>query len=284
MRDFYAASRTGVPQDQADGLRRMFSGRQRRVLPLVANPHVPFCGVVLDRLAAVLADQGRQVLVVDAALHSPPPHELALLDLSACVERLSPRVSYLAARGLPMAHVDTRGCAGAFIDALQLAAPQAEVMLLHAEGGDLARMLMHRSARPLLIAADHPESVKHAYAACKLLARRCGLMTFDMLLAAAPGSPRAKGIAATLAHCADGFLGALLHDWAQIDPAGDPGDPPDEALARLLGAQLNLEDAPARRATPALAGDAANAGSTGIAGMAGIAGAVEPTSITHVFR
>lgn len=269
MHDFYAATANGAPQDQADGLRRMFRGRQRRVLPLVANPHVPFCGVVLDRLAAVLAEQGRQVLVVDAAAHSPPAHELAILDLSACVERLSSRVSYLAARGLPMTHVDTRGCAGAFIDAVQAAAPQAEVILLHAEAADLARLLMHRSARPLLIAADHPESVKHAYATCKLLARRCGLMTYDLLLVAAPGSPRAQGIASTLAHCADGFLGALLHDWALIDPAGEPADPPDEALARLLAAQLHLEEAPVRRA--ALAGAVA-------------ASSFEPTPITHVFR
>jgi flagellar biosynthesis protein FlhG len=268
MPDFYAASATGAPQDQADGLRRMFSGSQRRVLPLVANPHVPFCGVVLDRLAAVLAERGRQVLVVDAALHSPPAHELALLDLSACLERLSSRVSYLAARGLPMAHVDTRGCAGAFIDALQGAAPQAEIILLHAEAGDLARVLMHRSARPVLIAADHPESVKHAYATCKLLARRCGLMTFDLLLAAAPGSPRAPGIASTLAHCADGFLGALLQHWAQIDPAGELGDPPDEALARLLAAQLSLEEVPTRRAST----------------LSAAAGSFGPTSNTHVFR
>ena len=268
MRDFYATASSAPPQDQADGLRRMFSGRQRRVLPLVANPHVPFCGVVLDRLTAVLAEQGHQVLVVDAALHSPSAHELALLDLSACVERLSPRVCYLAARGLPMAHVDTRGCAGAFIDALQAAAPQAEVLLLHAEASDLARMLMHRSARPVLIAADHPESVKHAYAACKLLARRCGLMTYDLLLAAAPGSPRAPGSASTLAHCAEGFLGALLHDWALIDPAGEPGGPADEALARLLSAQLGLEEALNRRAVPA----SAAAGSSG------------STSTPHVFR
>ena len=268
MRDFYTAAATAAPQDQADGLRRMFSGRQRRVLPLVANPHVPFCGVVLDRLAAVLAETGRQVLVVDAALHSPPAHELAILDLTVCVERLSSRVSYLAARGLPLAHVDTRGCAGSFIDAVQAAAPQADVVLLHAEAADLARLLMHRSARPVLIAADHPESVKHAYATCKLLARRCGLMTYDLLLAAAPGSPRAPGIASTLAHCADGFLGALLHDWALIDPAGEPGAAPDEALARLLAAQLALDEVPSRRTAPAGAA----------------AGSFASASTTHVFR
>jgi flagellar biosynthesis protein FlhG len=52
MHDFYASSRP-APLDQADGLRRMFAGRRRSVLPLVANPYAPFSGVVLDRLAAV---------------------------------------------------------------------------------------------------------------------------------------------------------------------------------------------------------------------------------------
>ena len=51
MHDFYAHSRP-MPLDQADGLRRMFAGRQQRVLALVANPYVAFSGVVLDRLVA----------------------------------------------------------------------------------------------------------------------------------------------------------------------------------------------------------------------------------------
>jgi hypothetical protein len=247
MRDFYAPSHP-APLDQAHGLRRLFAGQRQRLLPLAANPHVPFCGQVLDRLAAVLAAQGHQVLVVDAAGLSPAPHELAMLDLAVCIETLSPRVSYLPARGLPMAHVDTRGCSGVFIDALQQAAPQADVILLHADATDLARLLMRRSARPLLIGADHPESIKHAYATCKLLAQRCNLMTFDLLLAASPGSPRLHSIANSLAHCADGFLGALLHDWAQIDPAGDVADEADESLTRVLAAQMSLDDAPALHA------------------------------------
>ena len=56
MHDFYAHSRP-MPLDQADGLRRMFAGRQRWVLPLVANPYVPFSGLVLDRLSAVLSSR-----------------------------------------------------------------------------------------------------------------------------------------------------------------------------------------------------------------------------------
>ena len=259
MHDFYASSRP-APLDQADGLRRMFAGRRRIVLPLAANPYVPFSGVVLDRLAAVLsapgreaagqAAPGRQVLVVDAAAASPPPHELAALDLTACIERLSTQVTYLAARGLPMAYVDTRGCAGSFLDALTRAAPQAEVVLLHADAQDLVRVFKRRAARPVLLGADHPDSIKHAYAGAKLLAGRCSLMTFDLLLAAPPQSPRVAAIAHSLSGCAETFLGALLLHTAVIDPAGDPGAPPDAALARLLAAQLALDEDP-RGAMPA---------------------------------
>jgi flagellar biosynthesis protein FlhG len=242
VHDFYTSSER-MPLDQADGLRRMFAGRRRHVLALAANPHVAFSGGVLDRLASVLAGQGRQVLVVDAASASPPPHELARVDLPACIESIAPRVAYLPARGLPLQYVDTRGSAGAFIDAVQQAAPQAEVVLLHADAIDLARLLKHRAARPLLVGADHPESIKHAYASAKLLVRRCGLMTFDLLLVAAPRSPRAAGIAANLGGCAENFLGALLRDWALIDPAAGPEEAADAALARLLEAQLALDPA-----------------------------------------
>jgi flagellar biosynthesis protein FlhG len=243
MRDFYAPT-AATPLDQADGLRRLFAGQRQRFMPLAANPHVAFSGVVLERLTAALVAQGQRVLVVDAADTSPVPDEMALLDLSVAIETLSPEVGYLAARGLPLAYVDTRGSASGFLDALTQAAPQADVILLHTEPVHLARLFMHRPARPLLIGADQPESIKHAYAACKLLAQRCRLMTFDLLLAAEPGGRRLGSIAASLASCADGFLGALLHDWAVVDPATDVGDAIGADLARLVAAQLRLEEEP----------------------------------------
>ena len=67
-------------------------------------------------------------------------------------------------------------------------------------------------------------------------------MTFDLLLAAEPGCRRLPHIAASLASCADGFLGALLHDWAVIDPATDTADRPPPDLVRLVRAQLALTD------------------------------------------
>ncbi|MDE1950130.1 MAG: flagellar biosynthesis protein [Burkholderiales bacterium] len=242
--DFYGRS-APAPYDQAQGLRRLFAGGGQRVLTLAANPHVAFAGVVIDQVTAALTARRRRVLVVDAADRSPAPQEMALLDLAAAIEPLSPQVSYLAARGLPRAYVDTRGSAAGFVDALTQAAPQADVVLLHANTIDLARMFMRRATRPMIMGADHPESIKHAYASCKLLAQRCKLMTFDLLLAAAPTSRRVPGIASSLASCADGFVGAVLHDWALIDPAAALDDAPEPALERLLAAQLALqEDAP----------------------------------------
>ena len=247
MRDFYAAAHSSAPLDQADGLRRMFQGQgpaQQRLMPLVANPHVAFSGLVLDRLASVLAAGGRQVLVVDAGAGAPVHSELAGLDLAVCIERVAQRVGYLPARGLPLSYVDTRGSAGSFITALQAAAPWADVVLLHAEGHELARVLARRSARPVLVGADHPESIKHAYASAKLLVQRCGLMTYDLLLAASPASPRLASISASLARCVDSFLGALLHHTAVVDPAGDLAETADEAMRSVLVGQLTLDDSP----------------------------------------
>lgn len=250
MRDFYAP--TGpLPLDQADGLRRLFGGAARRLIPLVANPHLPAGAPVLDRLAAVLAGLGRTVLVVDAAAASPRAPELARLDLAAGIEVLAPGVSYLPARGLPMEYVDTRGSAARFIEALAVAAPRADVVLLHGEPVELARLLQRRAARPLVLGSDHPESIKHAYAATKLLLTRTGLATFDLLLVAHSGSPRLAGIVHSLAGCAENFLGALLQHWALIEPDGVVDATEQAALADLLEAQLAVDDDEFHVASPA---------------------------------
>jgi flagellar biosynthesis protein FlhG len=251
MSDFYAHSALGPLdaaersdlRDQADGLRRLFAGTHQRFIPLAANPHVVASGAMLDHITASLAARGLRVLVVDAADTAPAPDEMALLDIGACILTLTPQVGYLAAQGLPLRHVDTRGSASGFLDALSQAAPKADVVLLHANASDLARLFMRRPARPILLGADHAESIKHAYAACKLLAQRCSLMTFDLLIAAPRRARRVPSIAASLAGCADGFLGAVLHDWAVVDPTAPAGGE-DIALDRLLAAQLTLADEP----------------------------------------
>lgn len=229
------------PADQAHGLRRLFAGVQPQHLALVANPHVAFSGVVLERLSTVLAGMGLNTLVVDAAENSPPPQELAALDLHACIEPLSAQVSYLAARGLPLRHVDTRGSSAHFLERVLAAAPQTRVLLVHASAPDLARLYERRALRPLLLAADQPESLTHAYAAMKLLVMRRALMSYDLLLAAPPASRRVPLLARRLASCAESFLGAALRDWVAIDPACDVRESPGEALRALVAAQLQVQ-------------------------------------------
>ncbi|MBL8328421.1 MAG: flagellar biosynthesis protein [Rubrivivax sp.] len=236
-------------RDQADGLRRLFVGNGVRHIPLVANPHIAMPGLAIERLAAMLLELGQRTLVVDAADSAPAVAESSALGLASCVEPLTPQLAYLAARGLPRRYVDTRGSAARLLDELCTASPSSNVILVHAEITDLARIFKHRPARPVLLAADQPEAVKHAYAAWKLLAARCEWLSADLLLLAAPQSPRTPHIAASLAQCADTFMGAVLKHWADIDPDGEVPCWPDPALRSLVAAQLELDDATAPHAS-----------------------------------
>ena len=256
-----ATPRAARPLDQAHGLRRLFAHTRQIQVPVVSNPHLPFGGVLLERLCTAFGEQGRRTLLVDASERSPEPQEMSLLDLASGVEALSAKVGYLAARGLPIRHVDTHGSTAGFLRALAEAAPGYDVVLIHAPATDLCRLFMQRGAevdagdavRPLLLADDRPDSVTHAYAAMKLLTQRAGLVVHDLLLCAPPHSPRAERIAMQLATCADDFLGAVLRDWVQIDPATDAASPTLPALRRWVRDRLQSSAAalsPALAASP----------------------------------
>lgn len=247
-----------VPLDQAHGLRRLFAHARVRFVPVASNPHVAFGGVMLERLCAALGEHGKHTLVVDAAERSPAYSEMATMELAECIESLSPQVSYLAARGLPIKFVDTHGSTASFLQAASDAAPHADVVLVHAGASDLCRMFARSEARPLLLADDRPASVTHAYAAMKLMTQRAGLIVHDLLLSAAPSSPRAERIAMQIATCADDFLGAVLRDWVLIDPATDASEAPTPALRRWArdalqpGAAAALDHHGARSNAPAM--------------------------------
>ena len=231
-----------VPLDQAEGLRRMFARQQRRYLALVSNPHVRHSGVAVERLSASLSLLGLRSLVVDAGETSPSAPEAAALDLAACIERLTPRVSYLPGRGLSRRYVDTHGSSASLLEEFKRVAPRVDVVVMHAPAPELARLFTQRTARPVLLANDHPESVKHAYASLKLLAQRSGWMSFDLLLLS-PGQPaRHARIADSVAGCADQFISAALHDWTALDPKVPASEPPSPELMRLVVAQLELDD------------------------------------------
>jgi len=249
--------------DQAAGLRRMFAGASVSFVPVVANPHVSCGGVLLERLSTAFAERGARVLVVDAGERAGSAGEMAMIDLAACVERLAPQVAYLAARGLAIRFVDATGSTHALLDAVAEAAPRTHVVLVHASAPELCRLFSQRRSGsavaeapcPIVLAEDRPESVTHAYAAMKLLTQRAGLAVFDMVLGAAPSSPRADRIASQMASCADSFFGAVLRDWARVDPVGDATEPTGLALARLaasrLGAEASARPAPASSLRPA---------------------------------
>lgn len=243
--DGSAEPRDGRPADQADGLRRLFTGRTLRFVAVVSNPTLAFGGALLERLCTAYADLGLTTLVVDAGERARAPNELASFDLAEGVDVLSPRVRFMAARGLALRFVDATGSTSAFLDALAEAAPDVDVVLLHAGAADLARLLTRRvqelqahALRPIVLADEHSESITHAYGAIKLLALRAGLMAHDLLISAEPGSPRAALVAERVARCADDFLGAALHDWVAIDPAESATDAPSAGLQRLVREQL----------------------------------------------
>jgi flagellar biosynthesis protein FlhG len=226
------ALNSSFPLDQAHGLRRMFAHARVRFVPVVANPNMAFGGVMLERLCTAFGEQGAHVLVIDASDRAPAPGELSVMDLAECIEVLSEQVSYLAARGLPVRYVDAQGSTASFLQAAADAVPHADVVLVHANESDLCRLFMRTEARPLLLADDRPASVTHAYAAMKLLTQRAGLVVHDLLLCAAPTSPRVERIAMQIATCADDFLGAVLRDWLHVDPATDAREAPPPALRR----------------------------------------------------
>lgn len=254
--------RSQLPQDQADGLRRLFARRsQLRFLPVASNPHMAFGGVMLERICTALAGLGCHTLVVDAGERAPQPKEWSVIGLADCVETLSAHVSYLAARGLPLRFVDTHGSTAAFAQAAADARPQADVVLVHAGASDLCRMfgLADRSmcARPLVLADEHPASVTHAYSCIKLLSQRGGHAVQDLLLSAALKSRRADRIAMQLARCADDFLGAALGECLRIDPATQAHESPASDLQRWareliepmpLAPAARLSAAPAQQA------------------------------------
>ena len=246
-----------MPLDQADGLRRLFAHAQVRLVPVVSNPHMAFGGVMLERLCSGFAEQGCHTLVIDAGENAPEPNEIAPLDLADSIETLSHEVSYLAARGLPLRYVDAQGSTAGFLDAVSRAAPGADVVLVHASAADLCRLFMRGQSvtrpRPLLLADDRPVSVTHAYAAMKLLTQRGGLLVHDLLLSAAPSSPRAERIAMQIATCADDFLGAVLRDWMQVDPASDPRSASIPALRRWVRDTLQPAVAELASSRPAMA-------------------------------
>lgn len=236
MNDFAPSSPFAT--DQADGLRRLFAGQRQRLVPLVANPHVDDAAILLERLASALAEGGARLLVVDAADTSPAPHELVDIDLAGCIETLGPGMHYLAACGLPRRHVNARGSAETWLQAIESVATRADAIVLHANARDLARLVGQRDVRPVLMCGVGNQSLTDAYTSMKLLAQRARLMSFDLLVSANGRPQRAEANAQRLALTGDHFLGAVVRGHAAIDCRGRANAPLTADLQALARAQL----------------------------------------------
>ena len=228
-----------MPADQADGLRRMFATRAVRFVPVVSNPFIAHGGVLIERLCSALEEMDLDTLLVDASERGGPPKELACFDLSEGVEPLSQRVAYLAARGLPVRWVDSRGSTRAFLDAVVDAAPASQVVLVHGTAVDIVRLFGRGDEglsrpRPVVLCDDRPEAMKHAYSALKVFAQRADWLSHDLLMCTPPDSPHAEMVASRLSYCADHFLGGVQHAVVQVDPAEAPTTSPSRALVRMV--------------------------------------------------
>jgi flagellar biosynthesis protein FlhG len=219
--------------DQAAGLRALFRPRQPQWVPVLDSPQCEGAEVVLDALVGAYLERGLNVLVVDAGARARTVSELALLNLAACIEPLSAKVSWLEARGLISHHLDHRGSAARLLPLLAAAAPQADVILLRAGVAEMARVLAPPQAqqtRPVLVTDLQQHNLTAAYSAMKWLRERTSTVVFGLVVAGHPDLALTQRIARQLADCAERFLGAALPNWAALEP-GRPK--PSPALRRL---------------------------------------------------
>jgi hypothetical protein len=248
------SSRAPHPVDQAQGLRQMFTSRVLRFIPVVSNPSAGCGGLVLERLCAAYAGFDLRTLVVDASDQARPPGELAEFDLADGIEPLSSQVSYMPARGLPLRYADARGSCSALLDTLAIAAPQSDVVLVHASASELVRLFAARSGglniRPLVFTNDLAEGLKDAYAAVKVLSQRGRWMAYDLLVCATARSQQAAPVAERLARCADNFLGVAQRDWQLLDPREPATTEPHPRFMEMAAGLLH-------GAVPLTLGDAA---------------------------
>jgi flagellar biosynthesis protein FlhG len=245
--------------DQAAGLRRLFSGgAHQRYVPVVTNPHVSGVGALLEQLTAALAAQGCNTLVIDAAESAAAPAPAVLEDPALGIEPLGNGLSYLAARGLLPQLLEARGSAAQWLQRLARAAPQYDVLMVHAGAAELSRFLEGRALSPLLLAAEDADSLAHALASLRLLATRHRCAQFDLLLGAPMSSPQAARAVRHLAGCARSRPGVVLREGVAVDPVreADPAAVPP-ALARLATALLKTDEHDADKGWHPGSGDAA---------------------------
>lgn len=234
------SANTNALMDQAAGLRRLFSHKQVRFVPVVANPYVARSSVMMDQLCHAIRTMDLRALVVNAS-HTAGASAYQPRNRSRlAAERLAPGLGYLdvAMRDLDPMGPDAQQPAQVFLHEVAGTMPDADVVLVHAAASDLVHLFnRHRGGthapRFVLLCDDEPPAITSAYGALKLLATRGGLMAHNLLLSTLQGAHAAAAVAARLARCAHQFLGALQHHTAWVNPVRPDADAHLPAMYRL---------------------------------------------------
>jgi flagellar biosynthesis protein FlhG len=246
MRSLFTRSQLTLSDrtDQAAGLRRLFSGgAHQRFVAVASNPHVACAGVLLERLTAAFAAQACHTLVIDASESAPVPAAAVLEDPALGLEPLGEGLSYLAARCLSQGLRDMSGGAALWLHRLAAAAPQCDVLLVHAPATELSRFFEGRALHPLVLAAEGADSLAHALASLRLLAARHRCAQFDVLLGVPMSSPQAARAVRHLGGWARGRLNLGLRHGVAVDPAREREEPVvPPLLARLAAALLEHDE------------------------------------------
>lgn len=236
--------RRAQPGDQADGLRRLFSTRTVRFIPVVSNPFVAQESVLIQQVSAALEQLGLYTLVVDVCDQGLAPVDVSD-DLASRIQVLTDRTASLSARGLPGRWPGSSSAPHGFLHAVVDAAPLSQAVLVHGSASELARLFgrgeLHLSRpRPIVICGEQAESMTHAYAALKVLSQRADWRAHDLLVSAAAGSAGIRLVKDRLAQCAALFLGGVRHDVVDIDPrAAARSTTASSTLMAFMDASLN---------------------------------------------
>jgi flagellar biosynthesis protein FlhG len=236
-------ARRAQPEDQADGLRRLFSARTARFIPVVANPFVVHEPMLVRQICAALEQLGLYILLVDVRGQPCPgvPVVRAGVSLGERLAVLSDRTASLSLPGL--SGMGSAGCRGVLRTVLE-AAPLSQAVVVHGPADVLVSLFAAGDAalsvpRPLVLCDTRPESMTHAYAALKQLSLQARWSTHDLLLSAAAGSADLQRVKDRLAQAAALFLGGVRHDAIPLDPAViAPNTPATASLMAFMESSL----------------------------------------------
>jgi flagellar biosynthesis protein FlhG len=230
-----------VMQDQAAGLRRLFSRGAVRTVAFASGARQAARSALVGDVAVALARRGSAVCVVDQG-DAGAASRLGLRyrhDLAVCLERgLAPEevavsgpegVRCVAARQLArlLPELDAEGEAR-LGSLLRRAHPAADFVLLDvaAAHSDAGSAWAAACSEIVVVVQAAPEGVTEAYAVVKRLSRGAARQRFHIVVTGATEAEHARAICATLGATAQRFLSVRVAWLGWL--------PPDEDMATAL--------------------------------------------------